>query len=174
VKLAVPKTKVTGGKKTMKEYEKDSDSDSDSESDTKSDKKTPVSNTKKKFPKLVPSSRKTKKKRDTDEPPETEEIEETDGEVEIRSPFELNKGAIELRKEKEIELSDEVKDQIEREIFMERNAVGEDKYHSGGATTVTAVGGAPIVDNHYSGIRLDEQGNLSDIDFERKIKEILI
>jgi hypothetical protein len=172
VKLAVPKTKVTGGKKTMKEYE--TDSDSDSESDTKSDKKIPASNTKKKLPKLVPSSRKTKKHRDQDEPPETEEIEETDGEVEIRSPFELNKGAIELRKEKEIDLSDEVKDQIEREIFMERNAVGEDPYHSGGTNEVQAtLGGAPIVDAQYSGIRLDEQGNLSDIDFERKIKEIL-
>ena len=81
-----------------------------------------------------------------------------------------------------------MKDQIEREIHQERNEVGEDPYHSGGATlggitTVVAyggasearatLGGAPIVDNQYSGIRLDEQGNLSDIDFERKIKEIL-
>ena len=198
VKVTIPKTKVTGGKKTMKEYEKDSDSESETESDTKSDKtkdpKKPDSNTKKNHAKLASSSRKTKKHRDRDEPPESEIIEEDDGETEIRLPFELNKGAIELRKEKEIDLSDEVKDQIEREIHQERNEVGEDPYHSGGANEVDAayggaskaqatlgganevdafVGGAPIVDNQYSGIRLDEQGNLSDIDFERKIKEIL-
>ena len=214
VKVTIPKTKVTGGKKTMKEYENDSDSDSETESETKFDKtkelryipdakreeykysiseaeertlrvlvgrmKKPDSNTKKKLPilpKLLPSSRKTKKQRgreDSDEPPESEVIEEDDGETEIRLPFELNKGAIELRKEKEIDLSDEVKDQIEREIHQERNEVGEDPYHSGGANEVGAfVGGAPIVDNQYSGIRLDEQGNLSDVDFERKIKEIL-
>ena len=197
VKITVPKTKVTGGKKTMEEYENDSDSDSDSKTDTKSDKtkdlKKPDSNTKKKLPKLLPSSRKTKKQRGREDSDESEIIEEDDGETEIRLPFELNKGAIELRKEKEIDLSDEVKDQIEREIHQERNEVGEDPYHSGGAneveafvggaskalatlggiTTVAAYGGAPIVDDQYSGIRLDEQGNLSDIDFERKIKEIL-
>jgi hypothetical protein len=50
------------------------------------------------------------------------------------------------------------------EIHQDRNAVGEDPYHYGGAA---------IVDDDYSGVRLDEQGNLSDVDFERKIKEIL-
>jgi hypothetical protein len=96
-----------------------------------------------------------------------------------------------------------VEAQIEREIHQDINAMGEDPYHSGGAaheganevhgaheggnevhanevheahegtTTVAAVGGAPIVDTQYTGIHLDEQGNLSDIDFQRKVKEIL-
>ena len=88
VKVTVPKTKVTGGKKTMKEYERDSDSESETESNkTKELKKTatevkkPDSNTKKKLPKLLPSSRKTKKqigREDSDEPPESEVIEDDD------------------------------------------------------------------------------------------------
>ena len=90
---------------------------------------------------------------------------DADGEVAIATaPYTLNKGAIEIPKEREVDLSDEIKAQIELEVHQERNAVGEDHYHYGGAA---------VVDSDYSGIRLDEQGNLSDVDFERKVKEIL-
>ena len=177
-RVAVPKTKVTGGKKSTKEYEEDSDSESDKDSEISKNK-----NTKKKHPKVSSSSRRTKKQKHREEDLKAELIEEDDGEVEIQLPFELNKGAIELRKDKSSDLSDEVKEQIEREIHQERNEVGEDQYHSGGASVTdvhgyanevgASYGGAPIVDDQYSGVRLDEQGNLSDIDFERKIKEIL-
>jgi len=185
-KVVVPKTRVTGGKKSIK----DSDSDSDSESESDNDEKkrdTKKSTTRKKVPKL--SSRRTVKKQEKD----TEEEEEYDDETVIATaPYKLNKGAIELPKEKEVDLSDEVKAQIEREIQQDINAMGEDPYHSGGANEVHGAhegevhgahegenevhevhGGAPVVDSKYAGVRLDEQGNLSDADFQRKVKEIL-
>jgi hypothetical protein len=109
------------------------------------------------------ASRKTAKKRVYSPILETEE--DSDGEIEIESAkYKLNKGAIELPEETHTNISDDVRAQIELEIHQERNAVGEDIYHTGGAA---------IVDDRYAGVRLDEQGNLSDVDFERKIKEIL-
>ena len=182
VRVPVPKTRVTGGKKSLKKYDSDSDKETEEKEERKETHKNKNTRKNRNHPK-VSSSRKTKKKRDL----EIEETEESDGEVEIRLPFELNKGAIDLRKEKESGLSEEVEAQIEREIHQDINGLGEDPYHSGGSVNEVnaqatlgganevdaAVGGAPIVDTQYSGIRLDEQGNLSDIDFERKIKEIL-
>jgi len=167
----VPKTIVSGGGGGGHKKLDDSDSDSDLDSDksvtkntTKKDKqkKPPKKNDTKKSRDSV-ASRKTAKKRVYSPILETEE--DSDGEIEIESAkYKLNKGAIELPEETHTNISDDVRAQIELEIHQERNAVGEDIYHTGGAA---------IVDDRYAGVRLDEQGNLSDVDFERKIKEIL-
>jgi hypothetical protein len=91
------------------------------------------------------------------------------------SPYKLNNGAIELPKDTPVDLSENVKAQIELEIHQARNAVGEDTYHSGGSSGSGELywGGAAVVDNKYAGVRLDEQGNISDLAFENRVKEIL-
>ena len=179
-KVAVPKTRMTGGKASIKEYEEDSDSssESDSSSDSESDEeqeekqksksKTKTKSktmTKKSLPKL--SSRKTAKK------PREDPVDIDPDEVIAMAPYKLNKGAIELPEDKPVDLSDAIKAQIEMEIHQEINSVGEDPYHGGTNEVDATFGGAPIIDAKYTGIRLDEQGNLSDADFQRKIKEIL-
>lgn len=160
-------TKVSGGNKNTKE---DSQSDSESEEDPAAPKpldKTNNRHTPKKH--KGTSSRKSAKNHTAKKiVPHYQKKEDSDGEIEIKNAeYKLNKGAIELPKSDIDELSSSMSDntraQIELEIHQSRNAVGEDPYH----------GGAPVVDERYSGVRLDEQGNLSDIDFERRVKEIL-
>jgi flagellar biosynthesis GTPase FlhF len=173
----IPKTRVTGGKKSVKEYESDTDSEthSDTEKPTthhspKEKNERPKKQAKTKKQPHKSSSRKTAKKHNAMK--ETirdlisrEEDEDSDGEIEISAAkYKMNKGAIELPKDKPTDLSDEVKAQIALEIHQERNAVGEDHYHSGGAA---------VIDNRYAGVRLDEQGNLSDLDFVKTVKKIL-
>ena len=85
-------------------------------------------------------------------------------EVVEMKPHKQVKGALLLEPDKEIDLADAIRQDIAEEVRLERNAAGEDTYHSGGAI---------IVDNKYKGVRLDEQGNLSDVDFEHRIKQIL-
>ena len=162
-KVAVPKTVIHGGS-NLKEHEPDSDV----ESDTEEPKKKMHKHTQKKHTKNKRA--KTKKRsllEDDDEysgrPCGPGEFCSKELVIET-APYTLNKGALVLPKETSIDLSEEVKTQIEHEIHQERNALGEDRYHSGGAA---------IIDNEYRGVRLDEQGNLSDTDFERKVKEIL-
>ena len=180
-RVALPKTRVTGGQVFLRKDESVTDSDiSDSEDDKKTEKKKRKSI--KKSPKL--SSRKTVKKHDL-----VDDEEDSDDDMIDAAPYKLNKGAIVLPEDKEVGLSEGVKAEIEREIHAAINGLGEDPYHSGGANKVhtnevhanevhanevhATYGGAPIVDSRYSGVRLDEQGNLSDTDFQRKVKEIL-
>jgi hypothetical protein len=171
-KKAVPTTRITGGKKSIKEHY------SDSESESESEQKPPLKKLSTKTRKYIaakvkdqkPSSRKTAKKhpaiKDTiRDLISREEDEDSDGEIEISATkYKLNKGAIELPKDIQVDVSDEIKAQIAVEIHNERNVVGEDHYHSGGAV---------IVDDRYAGIRLDEQGNMSDVDFLKTVKKIL-
>lgn len=155
------KTTISGEKNSLAKYVEEDDS-SDEEPDKNETSRGKKHTTKKSHSKLASSSRKTAKIHDKLETAKT--TEDSDGEVEIRLPFELNKGAIDIRKDTPTDISDEIKAQIDREVFQEINAVGEDPYHSGGA---------PIVDERYAGIRLDEQGDLNDADFIRSVKEIL-
>ena len=201
-KVAVPKTRMTGGKASIKEYEEDSDSSSDSDSESESDEeqeksksntktkiKTKKNSTKKSLPKSLSKSSSRKRK------PREDPVDIDPDDVIAMAPYKLNKGAVELPEDKPVDLSDAIKAQIEMEIHQEINSVGEDPYHGGtngvdtngvdtngvdtngvdtnGVDTNMTFGGAPIVDTKYTGIRLDEQGNLSDADFQRKIKEIL-
>jgi hypothetical protein len=73
-------------------------------------------------------------------------------------------GALVLPKDIKINLSDSVKEQIAEEIHHDRNGNGPDPYHSGGAT---------VVDDRYYGVHLNEQGDLSDVDFIERVKSIL-
>ena len=86
-------------------------------------------------------------------------------------------GALELAKDIPVDLSDDVKAQIERENLLDRNGSGLDPYHYGGTKDVGSTefmsGGAIVVDPKYQGVHLDEQGNLSDVDFEHRVKQIL-
>jgi len=169
-KTAVPKTIINGGG-GISEKQEDTGSETGSESDdepakqmkSKSNKtKKNNANTKSK------SSRKTVKThydREEDEDNDKNTTTDSEGETIIENAtYKVTNGALVLPKDVSVNLSDDIKSQIEMEIHQERNALGEDYYHSGGTT---------IVDNHYAGIRLDEQGNVSDTDFERRIKEIL-
>lgn len=104
----------------------------------------------------------------------------------FEEPYVLKDGLLEIPERKPIDLSEDIKQQIELEIHQARNAVGEDPYHSGGGkespskslkiieqNATLLVGGTPIVDPKYHGVNLDEQGNISDVEFERRVKEIL-
>jgi hypothetical protein len=167
-KPVLPKTTINGGVKLSGTIPEDSDSDDDDESIEEIVEKKKNPNAKRVTPKRKShkhsSSRKTAKK--TLPSDEDEYMVET-------APYKLNKGAIELPEDKPVDLSDDIKAQIEREIHQTRNAVGEDEYHSGGSGMEVYWGGAIVVDDNYSGVRLDEQGNLSDTAFENRIKEIL-
>lgn len=161
----VPKTIITGGgigediSHEDTDSESGTDNDSDEEPKSKQTKK-PKTHTKKKHVNLKKSSRQTVKTHYDREVA----IEDDDDLIIANAPYKSSNGALVLPKDVPVDLSDDIKSQIELEIHQDRNAIGEDYYHSGGTT---------VVDSHYAGIRLDEQGNLSDTDFERRIKEIL-
>ena len=149
---AVPTTYVSGGGKPQKKEEKDEKEKKSKKQKTKNKREVPLKRTAK------------NRKSESDTKAEVKERADSDGEIEVSAPYILNKGVIDLPKDKPVELSDYDNERIEREMHDAINNVGEDPYHSGGAV---------IVDNRYAGIRLDEQGNLSDVDFERKVKEVL-
>lgn len=174
-KVAIPKSRIKGGNGLVSFAQYGGDSDTDQEQDqeqesfVKEKPHTKKTHTNKKQKPV--SSRKTAKKHNTtranmkDTIKDLIEKEDTDGEITIAAaPYKSTKGAIELPKDIPVDLSDSVKAQIELELNQYRNEMGEDQYHSGGAS---------IVDDNYSGVRLDEQGNLSDIDFKRRVIEIL-
>ena len=89
--------------------------------------------------------------------------------IEMKEP-KLHKGALELNKDEPVDLPPNVLNDIAEEIRLERNEAGPDRYHSGGQALA---GGAIVVDNRYQGVHLDEPGNLNDVDFEHRVKEIL-
>lgn len=162
----LPKTTIYGGVLSRQHSNSDDDDDSDDESIEDVVEKKNKHRMKRVTPKRKhSSSRKTAKK--------TTSLLDEDGYMVETAPYKLNKGAIELREDKPVDLSDDIKAQIELEIHQNRNAVGEDTYHSGGSGMDVYWGGAIVVDDKYSGVRLDEQGNLSDTAFENRIKEIL-
>ena len=78
--------------------------------------------------------------------------------------YEIKHGILKLPKRKPVEISDTISQQMERERQMERENAGLDNYHHGGA---------PIVNESYKGVRLDEQGNLSDEDFNQAVLQLL-
>lgn len=106
--------------------------------------------------KIKQSSDKTKQSSD--------EIKQSSDEIIPTSTYKYTKGALELNPDIPVDLPDSVLKDIEDEIHLDINAAGEDNYHSGGTI---------VVDNKYQGVRLDEQGNLSDVDFEHRVKQIL-
>jgi len=78
--------------------------------------------------------------------------------------YEIKHGVLKLPSREKAEISDDISLQMEREREMERGNMGEDLYHSGGA---------PIVNESYKGVRLDEQGNISDEEFNQTVIQIL-
>ena len=86
--------------------------------------------------------------------------------------YEIKHGILKLPKRKPVEISNTISQQMEQERQMERENAGLDMYHHGGFDDLL-VGGAPIVNESYKGVRLDEQGNLSDEDFNQAVLQVL-
>ena len=171
-KFDVPKTIVRRGGTILKGGDADS-SDSDSETEQEPKEKKNIS---KKQRSQHKPKRRTKRnvpviKQLVKEIEESEkEIEESQEDTVIDHPdYRDFHGTLVLRKDKPTHLSDAIKADISREVNDAANGNGEDPYHGGSAQS----GGAIVVDDRYYGVHLNEQGDLSDVDFEQRIKEIL-
>jgi hypothetical protein len=92
--------------------------------------------------------------------------------------YEISHGVLKLPSREQTSISDTIRKEMERERQAERENIGEDRYHHGGQDSNTPdffdmKGGAPIVDESYKGVRLDEQGNISDEEFNQTVIEVL-
>jgi hypothetical protein len=117
--------------------------------------------------------------------------------------YEIKHGVLKLPTREKVEISDTISSQMERERRAENENMGEDVYHHGGESEAAfgkseaafgiseaafgkseaafgkseaafeMTGGAPIVDESYKGVRLDEQGNISDEEFNQTVIRIL-
>jgi len=158
---------ITGGGRS----DTDSDSDSDEEEKQEQPQKKCVS---KKQRSPHKAKRRTKKKvavikQLVEEIQEDEVIEHPD--------YKDFHGTLVLRKDRPTHLSDAIKAEISREVDDAANGNGEDPYHGGSSFVLgleqDQAGGAIVVDDRYHGVHLNEQGDLSDVDFVQRVKEIL-
>ena len=141
--------------------QKPPDSDSDSDSDNEASKKTASRKTQKSAkPSSSSSSRKTKRNHTIlpkNAPSQQDTVIEHPDYIDFH-------GALVLRDSVPVKLSDEIKADIAKEVEDEANGNGPDPYHSGGAI---------VIDDRYNGVHLNEQGDISDVEFVRRVKEIL-
>lgn len=165
----VPRTIIRrGGNPEMIGGGSESDSDSDSDYEEEKQEQRQKNNVSKKQKSLHKPKRRTKRnvaviKQIVEESREDEVIEHPN--------YKNFHGTLVLRKDRPTHLSDAIKAEISREVDDAVNGNGEDPYHGG--SSFDQVGGAIVVDDRYHGVHLNEQGDLSDVDFVQRVKEIL-
>ena len=176
----VPRTIIRrGGNPEMDMTGGGSDSDTDSDSDSDYEEEKQEQPQKKRVSKKQKSPHKPMRRTKRNIPvikQLAEEIQENREDEIIEHPDYKNfHGALVLRKDRPTHLSDAIKAEISREVDDAANGNGEDPYHGGSSfgLGLDQAGGAIVVDDRYHGVHLNEQGDLSDVDFVQRVKEIL-